>query len=450
MALVFGVLLVGAAFATSAAAVPQMVFRGSDVADETVLVGENVTVTATVENIGDSGGGFTLEYSRNGTQFASDRVTVSSETERHFNRSVSFDSPGAYEITVNGDTAGVVTVSRAVATVDSETADQRTVNVRARSAPTNESATVSPPSSNRSFALEQWSVHTQSANFNQVVTEYTNLSSSTVVLPPENESSLVGLLTADSNVTVENATMRFAIEDSRLDEAGIDQSQVTVFQHTDDSWEPLETTVVEQRTQSAVYEATGTSETEYAVGSIDASISVADTSLQTESTESSQLLRVVATLQNDGSVAGTYNGTLTVNGAEENATTVTVPAAGEETLTLTHEVTDAATYELALGDTSVGSVVITEGQVTSGSATDSGATESSVDGGATATADDQQTDGGASPAGDVLPDSVPATIFGIDTLYIGAGAGLVLGMLIGALVMSRRGGGGDDMGGFEL
>jgi hypothetical protein len=96
-----------------------------------------------------------------------------------------------------------------------------------------------------------------------------------------------------------------------------------------DSWEPLETTVAEQGTESAVYEASGTEGTEYAVGSIDASISVTDTSLQTSGTESGQQLRVEATLRNDGSIDGTYDATLSVNGQQENESTVTVPADGE-------------------------------------------------------------------------------------------------------------------------
>jgi len=445
VALALAVLLVGAAFAVPAAAVPQMVFRGADVSDTTALVGENVTITASVENIGDDGGGFTLEFSRNGSQFASQRVTVPSETERQFNQSISFDSPGTYLIRVNGDRAGTVTVRNAVATVDEETPDERTLTVRARSVSTNESTAVVVPASNRSFSLDGWSTRTTESNYNLVLTEYSNLSTAPVTLPPANESSLVGLLTVDSNVTVENATMQFAINDSRLDEAGIDQEQVTVFQHDGDSWEPLETTVVEQRTQSAVYEATGTSETEYAVGRIDASISVVDTSLRTESTAAGQQLIVEADLRNDGSVAGSYNATLSVDGEAVNETTTSVPAASERTVTLSEEVTDAGTYELAFGDTGVGSVVITEGQVTTATATQTDSTETATSDGSGA---------GPAPSSDsMLPESVPATVFGIDTVYVGAGAGMILGLLLGVLLMSRRGGGGrggNNTGGFEL
>jgi len=443
MALTLAVLLVGAAFSMSATAVPQMVFRGADVQETTALVGENVTITAEVENIGDDGGGFTLTYSQNGSQFTDQRVTVPANTRRQFNQSVSFDEPGTYRISVNGETAGNITVRNAVATVDEETDAQRTLNVQARSVPTDEQTDVALPPSSRSFRLEQWSVQPSGSNYEQALTEYSNFSSAAVVLPPENQSSLVGLLTVDSNVTIENATMQFAVNDSRLDDANISQDEVAVFQHDGDSWEPLDTTIAEQRTQSAVYEATGTDETEYAIGRIDASISVTDTTLQTSPTESGQQLRVEATLSNEGSVDDDYNATLGVNGVEENASTVTVPADGETTVTLSHEVTDAGTYELTSGDTSVGSVVITEGQVSD---------ESGTDGESAGTA--EQTDaGGGSPVGDVLPESVPSTIFGFDTLYVGGGVGIVLGLLLGVVLMSRRGGGGsggDDMGGFEL
>ena len=444
------VLLVGGAAVAPAAAVPQMVFQNAGLSETTALVGEEVTVTATVENIGDTGGGYTLEFTRNGTQFASQRVSVPSETRLTFNQSVAFDSPGTYQIRVNGNTAGFLTVQRAVARVGETSASGRTLNVQARSVPTDDSYAVALPASNQSFRLDGWSVQTTESNYEQVLTAYTDPSASGVDLPSESQSSLVGLLTVDSNVTIENATMQFVINDSRLQDAGLEQEAVTVFQYDGSRWVPLETTVVEERTQSAVYEATGTAESEYAVGQIDASISAVDTVLRTEPTASGQQLIVEAELRNDGSVDGTYESSLSVNGGEVNATTTTVPAAGETTVTLTHEVTDAGTYQLSFGDTSVGSIVITEGQVTSGTDGDAETTESG-----TATDAAESTDTGSAPSdiGDVLPDSVPESVLGIDTLYVGSAVGIVVGILIGVLVMGRRGGGGPggrNTGGFEL
>lgn len=448
VALVFVLLLVGAAVATPVTAAPRMVYRGADVSDTTALVGENVTVTATVENIGDDGGGYSLEYTRNGSQFASSRVTVPAETRRQFNETVQFDSPGTYEIRVNGNTAGVVQVERAVASVDEQTPTQRTIDVRARSVPANESVTVDvPPATNRSFTLEQWTVRTAGGSYDQVLTEYSNLSSAPVTLPDGEQSDLVGLLTVDSNVTVDGTTMRFAVNDSRLASAGLTQEEVTVFQRNGSQWEPLETTVVEQRTQSAVYEATGTSESEYVVGRLNASVSVVDPVIRNEPTESGQRLFLDATLRNDGSVDGEYTATLVVNGDDVNTTTVTVPAAGERSVTLSHEVGDSGTYTMALGDANAGRIVISEGQVSTDAPDGDGATEEP------AQSTDRAADG---DGGDLLPGSVPQTIFGIETLYVGGGIALLLGLLLVVGVMARRGGGGGggngggDMGGFEL
>ena len=442
-ALALAALLVAAAFTAPAAAIPRMVFQNASVSETTALVGENVTVTATVENIGEDGGGYTLSYTRNGTEFSSERVEVPAETRRQFTESLSFDSPGTYLIRVNGNRAGTVTVERAVARVDSESPDQRTVSVLARSVPAAETTTIDlPPATNRSFAVEQWSVRTAGSNYDQVLTESRNRSATGVVLPSPEQSSLVGVVRVDSNVSVEEATMRVAVTDAGLSQAGIEQDEVTVFQHNGSRWEPLETTVVEQRTQGAVYEATGTTDTEYAIGSIDASVSLVETSIRTESTPNGQRLVLDGELRNDGSVDGEYVGTLSVNGETVNTTTVTVPAAGERTVTLTSDVTDAGTYELALSGTNAGSVVITEGQVAAGTS----------DG--TAGGGDQTDEAGTDSGGIELPDAVPATLFGVDTLYVGAGLGIVLGILIGVLVMARRGGsggsGGGNTGGFEL
>lgn len=438
-ALALVVLLVAAAVAAPAAAVPQMVFRGADVSDTTALVGANVTITATVENIGDDGGGFTLEYSENGSQFTSNRVSVPANTERQFNESIQFDDPGVYRIRVNGEVAGDVRVRRAVADVETETDDQRTLVVQGRSVPTDESYAVDlPAATNRSFALEGWSTQSSGENYEQMLTEYSDLSAA-ADLPSENRSSLVGLLTVDSNVSVESAAMQFAIDDARLSDADLGQDEVTVFQRNGSRWEPLDTTVAEEGTRSAVYAANATTESDFAVGRIDADISVTDTSLSTETTETGQRLNLEATLRNDGSVDGEYVAGLLVNDEAVNTTTVTVPAAGETTVTLTHDVGSAGTYDMALNDTGAGSIVVTEGQIM----------DSSDESGDNGTGTDEAGEENTESIGGSLPDVVPATIFGIDTLYVGGTVGAVLGLLLGVLLMSRRGGGGNT-GDFEL
>jgi hypothetical protein len=422
------VLLVGSALAAPAAADPQMYFDGADVEHESVLVGENVTVNAYVENIGDSGGGYELNYARNGSRFASEWVTVDAGENRQFNESVAFEEPGTYEITVNGERAGLVEVRQAVATVEETTDDRRTMALRGQSVPTGERHAVALPSSaNRSVALDRLSVRTAGSNYEGTLTEYADPAEAGVDLPPENDSTLVGLATVDSNESVEAATVRFAVADARLDDAGLDREAVTVFQRNESRWEPLETDVVAERNGTTVYEASATAGTAYAAGRVDAGVSVVGSSIDTEPVESGQRITFDATLKNAGSVDSEYEGALTVDGEAVNSTTVTVPAASERTVTLSYVVTESGNYELALGDSARSTVIVTEAQA-------SGGTEA-----------DEAAQSGPVGENSLLPDPVPAGVLGVNTLFIGVGVALAL---VVATLLLRRGGDSGG-GGFE-
>jgi len=407
------------AFASAAAASPSMYFRGGSVSETSVIVGENVTVTGTVENVGDSSGGFTFEFERNNTEFASPRVTVESDERRSVNRTIRFDSPGTYEITVNDDLAGYVEVRPTDVRVDQETADERRLSVRARDVSTSAAQAYDvPAATNRSFALERWSVRTVSGTYNQTLTEYSTPANASIPVPADDRATLVGLLTVSSDATVESTTTRFAVDRSSLQRAGLTESTVTVYQRNGTRWEAVATTVTESTTERVVYEASGTGGAAYAVGDIDTGVSVVDSTLRTDATDSGQRITLEATVSNDGSVDTPYDAAMLVDGAQVNSTTVTVPGDGERTVVLAHEVTEADSYEIALNDRNAGTVVITSGQVSDGSGSDA-------------------------ESGGVLDDvsvPLPATVFGIDSLYVAGGAGIVLGLLIGIAVLSRRGG----------
>lgn len=423
-------LLFGSALATPAVAVPQMYFDGADVEQESVLVGQNVTVIAEVDNIGSSGGGYDLTYAYNGTEFSSEFVQIDAGEDKQFNESVRFEEPGTYEITVNGERAGFVEVQQAVATINGTAADQRTLAFRGQSVPAGEQHSVALPSSaNRSVALDALSVRTAGVNYEGTLTEYADPTEASVTLPPTNDSTLLGLVTVDSNETIETATVRFAVDDARLDETGLDRAAVTVFQRNDSRWEPLDTTVVEERNGSTVYEASATVGTAYALGRYDAGVSVAETTIETEPVDVGQRIILDATLRNDGSVDAEYEGTLTVGGDAVNSTTVSVPAASERTVTLSYVVTEPGSYVLALGDAASSTVIITETQA----------------GGGTESSEGDQTASGNENS--ILPDPIPASLFGVDTLFIGVSVALVL--VVTALLLRWGGGSGGNSGGFE-
>ncbi|MBX0323562.1 PGF-pre-PGF domain-containing protein [Halomicroarcula sp. F13] len=438
------VLLVAGALATPAAAAPSMYLSNANVQESTVLVGENATVTARVKNLGDESGGFTFEFKRNGSEFASQRVVVAADESVRVSQTVAFSSPGTYRISVNDRQAGLVDVQRATAAVQSTDDVQRTVEVRAGSVPTNEPYTLDfPDAANRSFAVETWTVQTGEASYTQQIVEYTDPAAATVAVPSGRSATVASVFTVDSTADVERATVRFSLNRSRLRAVGLEQSEVTVYHRNGSAWEPLETEIVEERVSSVVYEATATDFSTFAVGRIEPEFTVEDTSLGTSQVESGQRLVLEAVVRNNGSVAGDYEGAMVVDGERVNETTVSIPAESERTLRLSHDVDSAGTYEIALNDEDAGSIVITEGQVAddTSAATDTESTDS------------QSTPGETPATGDgpdiPLPAGVPATVMGIDTVYLAGGIGVALVVFFGLVLVLRRGGGGNDSGGFD-
>jgi len=432
LAIGLAALLVATAFASAAAAAPSMYYRGATVSADSAVVGESVTVTATVENVGGDGGGFSFVFERNGSEFADTRITVPANSRRSVNETVRFNSPGTHEITVNDEVAGYVEVRPTDLRVERETAEERVLDVRARGVSTATAQRYDvPAATNRSFTLQQWSVRGASGTYNQTLTEYATPAEAGVELPASDQADLVGVVTVDSDTIIESTTTRFRVDRSALRAAGLDDEAVTVYQRNGTRWERIETEIVDADGERVIYEASGTSAVAYAVGDIATGVSVADSTLETDATDGGQRITLEATLQTDGPLDTTYDALMLVDGAQVNSTTVTVPGDGERTVRLSHEVAEPDSYQIALNDQSVGTVVITAGQV------EDPATSTSTDGGVdTGLLDDVS-----------VP--VPATVFGVDTLYVGAGAGVVLVLLLGIVLLARRGGGNDQPSSFD-
>jgi len=438
--LAFGlvVLLVGS-MASVAAAQSAIGFRKADVSATTVTVGENVTVGAEAVNVGDSQGGYTFTFESNesvcGTtycEFDRIRVTIPANTDRRVETNVSFDEPGTYRIRVNDNRAGIVRVLSSRARVTSTTESQRRIDVRANGVAADEPTDFDVPPSNRTFGIQHWSPTTGQSTFQQYLTEYTNRSEVPGTLPTAEQSTLVGAIDFESEDGFEEATVRIGINDAVLSNSTLSRDEVTVYQRNGDTWETLTTSVATEGGNRTVYEATATRGTTYAVGRIDTSISIENTSVRTSATQTGQLVTLDARLANSAPVAGSYTGSLRVNGGAVNQTTVTVPANGETTIRLSHEVTEAGTYNIRLDSSQNTQVIIPESEIKGQQPSDG------APGG-----DESATGDGGVP----VPGAVPSTIFGIRTLYVVGGLGIALGAFVVILLLLR--GGGDGGGGLQ-
>jgi len=427
------VLFTGAVFASVAAAEPAMGYRGAEVSETTVVVGETVNVSARVVNVGSSGGGFTFEFEKDKRDFAERRVTVPAQSDRTVYENISFDSTGTYEITVNDDVAGVITVQPARARVTSDNGSQREVNVRANGVSETEQTAVSVPAANDTLGLERWSVRTGASAFQQNITEFRDPAAAPLELPPAEQSTVLGVLTVESDAGFEDSTMRVGVNDSVVANSSLDSDNVTLYQRNGTAWERLETSLVANESDRVVYEATATRGSAYLVGQLESVNEVRRTSLETVAVTDGQRIKLDAVVRNTGPVNGEFVGTMEVNGEAVNETTVMVPGSDQASLSLSHTVTSAGTYSITVGNTSAGQVIISESQLQN-SGSPGGADAASGTG--------AETNASSDAGGSSVPAAVPPTVLGIDTLYLGGGLGIALLLFVGVFFVLRQSGGG--------
>ena len=90
---------------------PSFSITSIDLDSNEVAVGEPVTVDVRVDNDGDADGEYTATLTADGQQVDSATAEINSNWHETFTLSTSFDSPGTYQLAVDGEGAGSVTVT---------------------------------------------------------------------------------------------------------------------------------------------------------------------------------------------------------------------------------------------------------------------------------------------------------------------------------------------------
>ncbi len=438
-------LLLAATVAGPAVAEPSLFVSGASKDANTILAGESVNVTATVQNTGDSGGATTIEYVVNGTTRATERVVVDAGSSVERTRALEFDAPGTYRIKVQspGKSAGRVKVKPALVETTRTDSTTRQLKIRGGTVPTNEPYELNvSEQTNRSFAVQSWTVNASRQAFTQDVTEYTDPSAADLAVPSGDDASVFGVVTVGSSDGVEPSSMQFALDRSTLQSAGIAPQDVRVYHRINGSWKAAETTVATEQPDRIVYEADTAGTTAYAIGKIEPSFSVTRTSVVSEQATDGYRVSVRGTVENAGSAPGTYDAQMRVDDEVVNQTSVTVPADTEQTVTLSTVVTTPGTFQVSFNDANAGEIKVTESQLQTD---ENGGAEPKTE--PTGTEPAVQTEPAGDGDGGLGP--LPATVMGLSTV-------LVIGGLLGALllfgvviVLLRRGGSRNDSG-FEL
>ena len=445
------VALLAATATGPAVAEPSLFVSGASKDANTILAGESVNVTATVQNTGSSGGATHIEYVVNGTTRATERVVVDADSSVERTRALKFDTPGTYRIKVQspGKSAGRVKVKPAMVETTRTDSTTRQLKIRGGTVPTNEpyELNVSGPP-NRSFAVQSWTVNASQQTFTQDVTEYTDPSAADILVPSGDDASVFGVVTVGSSDGVEPSSMQFALNRSTLQSAGIAPQDVRVYHRVNGSWKAAETTIASEQPDRIVYEADTAGATAYAIGKIEASFSVTRTSVVSEQTPDGYRVSVRGTVENGGGAPGAYDAQMRVDDEVVNQTSVTVPADTEQTVTLSTVVTTPGTFQVNFNDINAGEVRITESQL-----------QTDENGGAEPNTEPTGTDvAGTEPAvqtGPAVDDDgggfgpLPATVMGISTvLVIGGLLGALL--LFGVVIAVFRWGSSRNDSGFEL
>ncbi|QKY15570.1 CARDB domain-containing protein [Halorubrum sp. CBA1229] len=355
--------------------------------------GETVTVTATVVNDGGSAGDFTADLNINGMTNESETGTLGADEQTTVEFTPSFEEAGTYDITVNTESAGTLTVSEPAAFEISNAQLAENTILAGDNAVV--SAEVTNIGDTEGEFTAEFRATDEDENTQTVDTHSVTLAGGDsqqvelrgpVEQPGEYDMQVnqtdAGTLTVESpaNLTVTDAEL----ED---DVVSVDD-EVTVnaiIKNTGDREGSLSVTVAadgtskttkevtlgpgEQSTEQLTYIATAAGESEIMVNGVTAgTLTVVrpatfrttnadlepDTVLEGESTE------VTATIVNVGTESGTHTATLVANNESVASQELDIGPGGSETVVFSQAFDTADEYAIAVNDNPAGTLRVLE------------------------------------------------------------------------------------------
>ncbi len=158
--------------------------------------------------------------------------------------------------------------------------------------------------------------------------------------------------------SVSEATLDFSVRADYLEDLGVPPADVTMYhEQSDGSWTERETEYLGTEGEYHRYEGTTPSFSVFALGTTAPSVVVTDTSVEPSNVTADETATVRVTLENRGVADARPSLVLTADNDTLQTLTPTVPANASETVTVTLD-QPAGIYELAVGDTSVGTLTV--------------------------------------------------------------------------------------------
>ena len=273
---------------------PEPAFEVSDatISDSQILLGQTVTVTATVENVGDASGSYTASLRVDGSSVDSRTVSLQPGESTEVTFDHQFQNQGTYSVAVDDATAGTVSVELPP-DVSVTAAD-----VRAETASVGEQVTIEATVQNTGDVEGDAAL--------DLVIDGTVVDSLDVTVPGQ-ESKTVEF----SHQFDDPGTRQVAVND-------VTAGDVSVLRP--------------------------------------ASFEVSDATMDSTEIEAGNPVAITATVENTGDETGTYDAELTVDGEVVNSTAVTVEGGSSEQVSFERVFDEPGAYDIAIGGTEVGTL----------------------------------------------------------------------------------------------
>lgn len=265
-----------------------------------IVEGETATITATVENVGTETGTFTAELEEGGDRINTTSVEIGPGETRTVDFIEPFETAGTYDLSVNGEPAGTLTVTEPASAAFNVTA-----------------VTLSDP-------------------------EITVGDTVTVTATVANTGDAGGTYSADLAVNG-------SVKESTSIDVNAGETETVNFTPSFDT-----------AGDYAISVGDGPTKTLTVVEPEPANISVTTAELSTTTIDPGGVVTVTATVVNDGGSAGEFTADLQVDGTTQDSQTQTVDAGEQTTIEFTPSFTETGTYDIAVSGQLVGSLTVSE------------------------------------------------------------------------------------------
>ena len=358
-----------------------------------VTVGDSVTATATVKNLGNSRvtREVRLKSRKVGesgwTVIDSKPVTLDGGATTSVSFTTQMAKAGDYEIAVNGKLAGTVTVTKQsgggggggggggaidppsiVVTPKQQSDGSVVMDVRNGRLGTTVRMDVPEKQATCAPGVTFDRVNVRLAATNPHFTLRLNTSPerpATVTTDPAGVRLHCYLQVEKSLITndeIGDATIRFSLTESQLGDTS--PKNVALYRYHAGGWDELETTVVRKTGGKVIFKATTPGFSTFAIGSKQADISIENAELKRTTVTTGETVKTAVTLTNNGNGEGTSTLELTVNGEVVTTKKVTLASGETKTVTMQFTATSTGDHSVAVNGVSAGTLSVTDGDGT--------------------------------------------------------------------------------------